>query len=237
MNKKAKAAAPDNKSQLRLSKAEWGHKSEERTGAEIAQSPIYCHAQTSRLFTRGMYGDTDLTEAVAVIREKAAKVQAGDLSEAEAMLTAQATALDAIFTEMARRAAINMGEYLTAAERYMRLALKAQSQCRTTLEALAEIKNPRPVAFVKQANIAHGPQQVNNGTVPADGLPAHGKIPNPSNELSGGSLELLPDTRASQAASRIDTPVETVGAIDRAEDRGRESHQRGQFQKARDALA
>jgi len=30
----------------------------------------------------------------------------------------------------------------------------AQSQCRTTLEALAEIKNPRAVAFLKQANIA-----------------------------------------------------------------------------------
>jgi hypothetical protein len=39
---------------------------------------------------------------------------------------------------------------------------KPQAQCRATIEALAEIKNPRPVAFVKQANIAQGPQQVNN---------------------------------------------------------------------------
>ena len=53
-------------------------------------------------------------------------------------------------------------EYLPAAETYLRLALKAQAQCRATVEALAEIKNPRPVAFVKQANIAQGPQQVNN---------------------------------------------------------------------------
>jgi hypothetical protein len=37
------------------------------------------------------------------------------------------------------------------------LALKAQSQCRATLETLAAIKNPQPVAFVRQANIAHGP--------------------------------------------------------------------------------
>ena len=45
---------------------------------------------------------------------------------------------------------------------YLRLALKAQSQCRATLATLAAVKNPQPVAFVRQANIAHGPQQVNN---------------------------------------------------------------------------
>jgi len=43
------------------------------------------------------------------------------------------------------------------------MALKAQGQCRTTLETLAAIKNP-PVLFAKRANIAHGPQHVNNGT-------------------------------------------------------------------------
>jgi hypothetical protein len=45
----------------------------------------------------------------------------------------------------------------------MRLGLKAQSQCRTTIEALALLKNPPNVAFVRQANIANGHQQVNNG--------------------------------------------------------------------------
>jgi len=40
--------------------------------------------------------------------------------------------------------------------------LKAQSQCRATLEALAAIKNP-PIVYARQANIAAGPQQVNNG--------------------------------------------------------------------------
>jgi hypothetical protein len=80
------------------------------------------------------------------------------------MLTAQAHTLDAIFGNCARRAAANMGEYMHAAELYLRLALKAQSQCRATLETLAAIKNPAPVAFVRQANISAGPQQVNNGT-------------------------------------------------------------------------
>lgn len=130
--------------------------------AEISLSPIAANASTARVFAKGAFGENDITSTVSVMREKAEKVQAGDLSEVEATLTAQAVTLDAMFNEMARRAALNMGTHMQAMEVYMRIALKAQSQCRTTLEALAEIKNPRPVAFVKQANIAHGPQQVNN---------------------------------------------------------------------------
>jgi hypothetical protein len=48
---------------------------------------------------------------------------------------------------------------------HMRLAFKAQSQSRAAIETLAEIKNPRQVTFFKQANIAGGNQQVNNGTL------------------------------------------------------------------------
>lgn len=59
-----------------------------------------------------------------------------------------------------------MREYIPAMETYLKLALKAQTQCRTTLQTLAEIKNPQPVSFVKQANISHGPQQINNGVSP-----------------------------------------------------------------------
>jgi|WetSurMetagenome_2_1015567.scaffolds.fasta_scaffold32360_3 hypothetical protein len=83
------------------------------------------------------------------------------------MLAAQAAALNAMFRELARRASLNMGEYLDASERYMRLALKAQGQCRATLEMLAAMKNP-PVVFARQANINNGGQQrVNNGAQPA----------------------------------------------------------------------
>lgn len=44
----------------------------------------------------------------------------------------------------------------------MRLALKAQAQCRSTVEALSAMKNPR-VQYVNQQNVAVN-QQVNNGT-------------------------------------------------------------------------
>lgn len=151
----------------------------------------------------------------ALIRQLEARIEAvnhGDMSHADAALVSQAQTLDQLFNTLAKRAYANMvAGHGDAADRYFRLALKAQSQCRTTWETLAEIKNPRPVAFVRQANISHGPQQVNNG------MAARVKNVSQPIELSGGSNELLPDARASQAAGGIDTPMEALGKLDGAE--------------------
>ena len=214
MATKPKEPEIDPRDILQLSDVECEGMSPDRAEAEVAQSTIHTNAQTARSFARGTYGTTDWTESVAALKDKVAKVQAGDLSGMEAMLAAQATTLDSIFAEMARRAAMNMGEFPKTADLYLRLALKAQSQCRTTVESLAEIKTPRQVAFVRQANIAHGPQQINNGLPTVESL-AHGKYVNPSNELSGAGNELLPDSRASALEGRIDTRVEAVGAVNR----------------------
>ena len=99
----------------------------------------------------------------------------------EAMLVGQAHALQTIFTSLARRAANQ--EYLKQYGMYMSLALKAQSQSRSTIQALTELKYPKQVAFVKQANISHGHQQVNNGSNTSDAY-AHAKEnTNQPNEL------------------------------------------------------
>jgi hypothetical protein len=130
--------------------------------AQIAAAGMLENAATVQAFGKGTVGEIGITEAVHALRERADAMSRGDLSGAEAMLAAQASSLNAIFAEMARRAAANMGEYLSATETYLRLALKAQAQCRATLETLATIK-AGPVVIARQANIAHGPQQVNNG--------------------------------------------------------------------------
>lgn len=109
-------------------------------------------------------GNADLSEMVTDLQIQVDKIKAGNMSSAESMLYGQAVALQTIFTSLARRAAQNSGVYIDAADKYLRLALKAQAQCRATLETLAEIKNPMP--YIKQANIANGPQQVNNGAIP-----------------------------------------------------------------------
>ena len=91
------------------------------------------------------------------------------------------------------------------------MAMKAQNQCRMTLETLAAIKNP-PVVFAKQANInqGNGNQQVNNGTpTPA----SHAvKTINQQNELlevqHGGETV---DTRTKSSAGGKNKAMATVG--------------------------
>jgi hypothetical protein len=97
------------------------------------------------------------------------------------------------------------------------LGLKAQAQCRATLQTLFEMKNPQPVAFVKQANIANGPQQVNNG-VATEPSPHAGISANSSNELLGLSYEQRLDTRTTGAPGGAHPQLETVGAVVRTED-------------------
>jgi hypothetical protein len=160
-----------------------------------------------------MQGENHEVNALArELQRQIAAVNGGNLARAEGMLVAQAHTLDELFNNLARRAQSNFGEYLSAAETYLRLALKAQSQCRATLETLAQIKNP-PIVYAKQANIANGPQQVNNGIPP----PSHaGGNKSQPNKQSGGGNELLPDTRTPALEGGANQEVATVGEIDRA---------------------
>ena len=140
------------------------------------------------------------------------KLENGDLARCEAMLYGQAHALQAIFMNLALRAA--MQEHMKHWEAFLRMALKAQNQCRMTLETLAAIKNP-PVVFVRQANIAHGPQQVNNAIVPGPVAPA-AKPESLETELLEASNGERLDTGAAGTTGRADPRVEAVGAVHRA---------------------
>ena len=177
---------------------------------EILLSPTIQNAAAIEAWGK-FAGATDLGELVKDFREHVKQVQDGDMSRPEAMLYGQAVTLQTIFTNLARRA-VNQ-EHLRQFQTHLTLALKAQAQCRATLEALVEMKNPRPVSFVTQANISHGPQQINN----ARSTHAHaGKTPDARNELlehqHGNTLEF----GAESPASRFDQTVEAVGAVNRA---------------------
>jgi hypothetical protein len=196
-------------------------KSDARIMAELGLSPVPANLQMIRGFNRGHARsageELDATEALAVMREQARAVQAGDLSGLEETLTAQAMALNAIFGEMAWRAAVNMYECIPATEIYLRLGLKAQAQCRATIQTLAEMKNPHPVAFVRQANITNGPQQVNNGV--SGPAPARGGITeNLATELLEMNHEPRLDTGAAGTAGGAHSELATVGAVLRPQD-------------------
>jgi hypothetical protein len=127
----------------------------------------------------------------------------------------QATALHALFGRLAER---GMGcDQAPAFEANMRIALRAQAQCRATLETLAMIKNPAPVAFVRQANIAAGPQQVNNGPASAEASRAR-ETENQQTKLLEAQDGQRLDTRATGTAGATDPALETVGAVNRTED-------------------
>ena len=112
----------------------------------------------------------------------------------------------------------NTKHSLDVVDRCLRLALKAQGQCRATLETLAALKNPPAAVFAQQANIAHGPQQVNNG-VPAQDCERPVRM-RAIRQL--GQNELLEyqdgdrlDTGAAGAAGASGAAMATVGALDR----------------------
>ena len=178
-------------------------------GAAIAMQATY-----GKLIGDELLGIGELTDELA---DQCGKVNGGDLKRLEAMLVAQAHTLDAIFNRLALRASAQ--EYLNQYETYMRLALKAQGQARATVEALAELKNPRPVAFVRQANVGQNVQVVNGGAVPGAAR-AHGNVEVEQNEQleapSDGSERLVGG--ASVAAVRSDPSMATVDALDRADD-------------------
>jgi hypothetical protein len=81
-------------------------------------------------FVEADHGELSLTDMVKALRTHGEAVNRGDLSAAERMLNSKAVALNAIFGELARRAALNTGTCLGATQSYLRLAFKSQSQSR-----------------------------------------------------------------------------------------------------------
>lgn len=128
----------------------------------MALQPSVNAAAVIQPYTGAMFGkEPDINVLVDGLRDSFKTVKDGDLSSLEAMLVGQATALQSLFTSLARRAQAQQSQ--RHLEAFLALALKAQAQSRATIQAVVELKYPKQVAFVKQANISHGPQQVNNG--------------------------------------------------------------------------
>lgn len=165
--------------------------------------------------------DVDLLALVDGLSDCFDTAQKGDLSNLEAMLIGQATALQTIFTSLARGAQAQKDQKKLAS--LLSLALKAQGQSRATIQAVIDLKYPRQVAFVQQANISHGPQQVNNGP-PDHATTAHAhaeenqSAPNRLLEDKGHERTHL-DAGAASTTSRSDPPLATVDAVQRAKKR------------------
>jgi hypothetical protein len=129
------------------------------------------------------------------------------MAHAEAMLMNQATALQSLFVRLTERGMDQ--SHMPNLEGLMRLALRAQNQCRATLETLSAIKNP-PVIYARQVNQTTGPQQINNSPSQARRLEDE-----QSKQARTGAL--LPDCRTSAVDGAAGAALETLGEIDRAD--------------------
>ena len=186
---------------------------------DIVRNPAVlgaCVVNTYNRVNKGIEGEPSIEETMKSIAAGIREVNQGNLRELEAMLTGQAVALQSMFAEMATRAAEQT--QLKHYQAFFNMAMKAQAQSRSTIQALIELKYPRQVVITKQANISHGHQQVNNGEFSAQY--AHTRTP--AREIPIASNELLEidnettgerlDTRATQGAIREDPAMATVAA-------------------------
>lgn len=186
-----------------------GRPLEERV-ADLAVEGVFAATATTMTYAGGQLGKLDLASTILALRKQIGATKDGDMGIADTLLVTQAVSLNAIFHECVRRAALNLGENLEAVDRYMRIALKAQSQSRASLESLSLIKNPRTLAYVQQANIANGPQQVNNGGTTC--APVESQTP-PSKLLESTSAKEWMDTRAPGASVTSNPPVEAMATV------------------------
>ncbi len=182
------------------------------TIARAALRPTVQAAFTLRECGR-LYGNVELSGLVNALTEQTRASGEGNLKQAEAMLTTQAHVLDALFNHLTR-IAMN-AEYLDTADRYLKLALRAQSQCRATWEAISAIQNPPMAGYVAQANIAHN-QQINNETSTRAGARKKGNPKNKLLEQSRHEPDQWLDGGTSKAAEGADSGLETLGEVDRS---------------------
>ena len=182
------------------------NQTKEQALAVFQSKSEFLSAAVKESFDIGEGDEFSFQSTMQVLEKTIQQIQSGDLSKIEEMYISQAVALEAMFSSLARRAKAQ--DKLLQYETHMRLALKAQNQSRATLQALVQLKQPSQTTFVKQANIAHGHQQVNNLAE---------KNITPQNELLKGNYAEL-DTGTTPTPTGIDTTLEALGKINGRKD-------------------
>lgn len=194
---------------------------EERQPEETSAQALARHATTpeslsaSVLMLTHKLNYSQLIEMVNELKQQSAAVHANDMSRAESMLMSQAHTLDGLFAKLASKALA--AEQLSVMDPLMRLALKAQNQARATLQTLAELKAPKHIAFVKQANIGNQVQVNNSAVTTRTRARKIRKAPNELLEVEHGERM---DTRATGKAGAADPAMATVEVQHRSQKRG-----------------
>ena len=189
-----------------LVQAKKGQSHEEALAEFVTNSVNQC-APAADSFSALSFRRVDINLLIKGLRGQTDDLVSGDLESIEGILAVQAHTLNMIFSSLARLGADNIFDRFKVAEKLIRLALRAQSQSRATLDSLAAIKRP----VFKQTNIAHGHQQVNNFS----------EKENTPNELLEQTDGERLDPGTPPEAVRVDSDLATVGKQHRAKNKRR----------------
>ena len=175
------------------------NESESRALARVNTTPEVIAAESIRAMSENEAQPMDINDLVAELEDQSFRLKSST-DRAESTLASQANTLDAMFHMLTRRGVANIkAGHGQMGNEYLKLAMKAQSQCRTTVEAVANMRRP----VIKQTNIAHGHQQVNN---------------NPPNKLMESQNDERLDPGTPSEAVKGDQALETVEEEHRTQD-------------------
>src|SRR5262245_32938187 len=104
--------------------------------ANVCVASVAANAAIGVRASQSLLGEIDLPETMAALTDLVRRAtKEADFSHIEGMLVAQAVTLNTLFTHLVQK---GLGaEDLDQRDTYMRLALRAQGQCRATFESLA----------------------------------------------------------------------------------------------------
>lgn len=176
--------------------------------AEILKEPSFIAAHAIASLSGGDRNIKVVRELQDSIELLANRVKSGDLSDLEQILTSQVLALNALFGQLTSKGSgfLSDSAILKALPNHpktlLNVALKAQNQCRATIQTINELKNPKKTTFIK--NQLNNVQMELEQRIEAleEGVADHG-----SKSLDGS-------TEAS--AIRENQEMETVGVFHRS---------------------
>ncbi|MHB8211560.1 MAG: hypothetical protein ACYDDP_09500 [Acidithiobacillus sp.] len=192
----------------------------EKDTAKAALMPELQAAMTLEKYAWGSV-TPDAQYTIPELVGQSRKVNDGDMTRIEAMLSSQMHTLDAMFNALARRAMDTTS--VDHIKMWLTASLKAQRQCVQAAEALATLKNPAVFVGKQQINQSAGPMQVNNGT-PAP-VPVKSNPDTELKEITHEHIERL-DTGAPRKAGRDDPAMASLGTVDRTSNRSGKSQGR-----------
>src|SRR3989338_5077624 len=173
----------------------------------INKSKNYMCSELNAAYTiDSLHGESmDIKTLLKELSESFVRVKSDNMFEVEVMLLSQAQTLNVFFHRCLSQ--VGNSEFMPHIQIMSDLALRTQNNCRKTLLALAEIKNPKRATFIKQQNNAIGNQQVNNSE----------NSKKSANEVLNGVQHESLDDRSKEKTIAIHPTLATVEASYRSE--------------------